>query len=109
MGLGDSRSIFSGFTDVDLMGIGGFPFIFHKIVLRSTRITSSNFTRVTPGRKWPEWVAYRRRRGLLGIPGHLPVVYGGVGPVHPVVIVDFVRILAELIKLKLNYMSVYFR
>ena len=77
-----------------------FPLFFPKrfCILRILLVV---ILQVTPGRKWPEWVAYRRRRGLLGIPGHLPVVYGGVGPVHPVVIVDFVRILAELIKTRL--------
>ena len=88
MGLRDSRSFPRGLTDVDLVGIGGFPFDFRQNVLHFLHITSRYSIRVTTGRKWPELVAYRRCRGRLGIPGRLAGIYGGVGPVHPVVGVD---------------------
>ena len=84
----DSRCFPRGLSDVDLVGIGGFPFDFRQNNLHFLNITISYFVRVTTGRKWPDLVAYRRRGGRLGIPGRLPVVYGVVGPVHPGVGVD---------------------
>ena len=68
--------------------------------MRSTRVIIGNFTKVSHGRDYPDLGTYRRLRGLLGVPVHVPVVCGVVGPVHPVVFVDFVRILESDLKMR---------
>ena len=98
MGLRDSRSVFVGFPDVDFVGFGKFPLIFGQVQMRSTRVITDNFNKVSHGRDYPDLGTYRRLRGLLGVPVHVPVVCGVVGPVHLVVFVDFVRIRASDLK-----------
>ena len=84
MGLRDSRGVFGGFTDIDLMGFGKFPLIFGQVRTRSTRFNTVKISKVSHGRKYPDLGTYRRLRGLLGVPVHVPVVFGVVGSVHPV-------------------------
>ena len=85
MGLRDSRGVFGGFTDIDLMGFGKFPLIFGQVHSHFSRLYTMKIFKVSHGRKYPDLGTYRWLRGLLGV----PVVFGVVGGVHPVEIFDF--------------------
>ena len=99
MGLRDSRGVFVGFTDIDLMGSGKFPLIFGQVHSRFSRLCTKNILKVSHGRKYPDLGTYRWLRGLLVVPVQVPVVFGVVGGVHPVKILDFSSGSAHLIRI----------